>query len=148
MTMRDAVVALVACAATLLCSHVAPHLRGVQHTTLGRAKAVGENAFVLTVNLQFSDVATAQSLLAAWARAADYCLKNEPFLFAYEAAKSDQDELKYMIIERYRSKDDYTGAHRRSPAFKEFRPQMRALQDAGKVTVTGSSFVETGIGFT
>ena len=63
-------------------------------------------------------------------------------------ARAVADPLKYVIFERYRRKDDYTGAHRRSPAFKEFRPQMRALQDSGKVTVTGSSFNELGIGFT
>ena len=58
------------------------------------------------------------------------------------------DPLKYVIIERYRSKEDYLGLHRSSPAFHEFRPRMRALQNEGKVTVTGSSFRELGVGFT
>ena len=66
----------------------------------------------------------------------------------YEVAQSDKDPLRYVILERYRSKDDYLGAHRRSPAFREFRPQMRALQESGRVTVTGSSYQELGIGFT
>ena len=55
--------------------------------------------------------------------------------------------LQYAIFERYRSKEDYTGAHRQSPAFAAFRPQMRALQDSGKVSVSGASHQELGVGF-
>ena len=63
-------------------------------------------------------------------------------------AQSDKDPLVYQIYERYASKADYLGAHRSSPAFKAFRPRMKALQDAGEVNVSGSSFVEIGLGFT
>lgn len=147
LTIRDALVAVVSAAATLLASH-AVHAHGAHLTTLGRAKASGELAFVLSVGLQFRDNASAQSLLKAWEKAAQYCIANEPFLYAYEVAQSDQDPLRYVIFERYRSKEDYTGAHRRSPAFKAFRPQMRELQDSGAVTVTGSSYRELGLGFT
>ena len=42
-----------------------------------------------------------------------------------------------MIYERYRSKADYLGAHRSSPAFLQFRPKMKALQDAGDVLISG-----------
>lgn len=56
--------------------------------------------------------------------------------------------MTYTIFERYRSKLDYLGAHRHSAAFHTFRPKMKDLQDAGAVTVTGSSYVETGLGFT
>ena len=120
----------------------------VPTTTSGRAKAVGEKAFVLSVSLQFSDAATSTELLSAWKDAADWCYTHEDFLFAYEVAQSDKDPLKYVIIERYRSKDDYTGAHRTSPAFKRFRPKMRALQESGRVVVTGDSYQELGFGFT
>ena len=92
--------------------------------------------------------AAADGLLDAWAAAAAWCLDNEPFLFAYEVAQSDQDPLTYTIIERYRSKADYLGPHRTSPAFKEFRPKMRAMQDSGKVVVSGHSYHELGTGFT
>ena len=117
-------------------------------TTNGRSKVRGEKAFVLAVTLQFRDEASATPLLKAWAAAADYCVEHEPFLYAYEMARSDQDPMRYTIIERYRSKDDYTGAHRHSPAFKAFRPQMKALQDSGAVVVSGGSYIETGLGFT
>ena len=126
----------------------AVHLSAGPQTSTGHSKAVGEKAFMLNVGLRFSDEASAKSLLAAWSVAASYCLKNEPFLYAYEAAQSDKDNLSYIILERYRSKEDYLGAHRKSIAFKEFRPKMRALQDAGKVIVSGSSYYELGIGFT
>ena len=108
----------------------------------------GEKAFVLAVTLQFRDEATVQALLPAWAAAADWCIEHEPFLFMYEMAHSDQDPLRYTVIERYRSKADYIGAHRHSPAFKAFRPKMKALQDSGAVVVTGGSYLETGLGFT
>ena len=49
--------------------------------------------------------------------------------YMYEIAQSDKDPLSYMIFERYRSKQDYTGPHRRSLAFLKFRPQMKALQE-------------------
>ena len=145
--LRDVSIAILSSLGTLLVSSAyrshADHL-----TTLGRPKAVGEKAFVLAVNLQFQDNVSAENLLKAWGQAAEWCVKNEPFLYAYEVAQSDQDPLKYVIFERYRSKEDYTGPHRKSPAFKAFRPQMRLLQESSKVTVTGSSYNELGLGFT
>ena len=83
-----------------------------------------------------------------WSKAAAYCLANEKFLYAYEMAQSDQDPLRYLVTERYRSKADYLGAHRSSSAFKEFRPKMKELQNSGDVIVTGSSYNELGVGFT
>ena len=65
-----------------------------------------------------------------WAKAADYCLANEDFLFAYELAQSDQDPLRYLITERYRSKADYLGAHRSSSAFKVTRRPRAACASA------------------
>ena len=120
----------------------------VHSTTLGRAKATGERAFVLNVGLQFHEPAAAERLVHEWSKAAAYCLANEKFLYAYEMAQSDQDPLRYLVTERYRSKADYLGAHRSSSAFKEFRPKMKELQNSGEVVVTGSSYNELGVGFT
>ena len=97
LTPRDAAVACAASATTLLLvagiAHHAGsgvHSGGGQHqTTLGRAKATGERAFVLSVGLQFQDHASADALPRAWRAAAAYCIENEPFLFAYEVAQSD-----------------------------------------------------------
>ena len=155
-SLRDALVAVASSVVTLIVVKsggtklpFAAAGGGQRHvTTLGRPKATGERAFMLSVGLRFSDNASAETLLKAWGRAAAYCIEHEPFLFAYEVAQSDKDSLSYVILERYRSKSDYLGAHRRSPAFKTFRPQMKALQDSGAVVVTGSSYNELGIGFT
>ena len=135
--------------ATLAVTHfaTAPSAPAVLSST-GRPKAKGENAFVLSVGLRFGSRAAARSLLREWGRAANWCFEHEPFLYHYEMAQSDKDPLVYQIYERYASKADYLGAHRSSPAFKAFRPRMKALQDAGEVNVSGSSFVEIGLGFT
>ena len=106
-------------------------------TTLGRRKATQEKAFLLNVGLIFRSQGVADGFIKEWGRAADYCLANEGFLFAYELAQSDQDPLRYLITERYRSKADYLGAHRSSPAFLQFRPKMKALQDEGAVLISG-----------
>ena len=127
---------------------ISSHVMHMPHTTSGRSKVRGEKAFVLSVTLDFSDEAAAAEVVGAWKDAADYFFANEPFLYAYEVARSDKDPLHYVIIERYRSKKDYVGAHRSSPAFLAFRPKMKALQDGGKVKVGGSSFNELGVGFT
>ena len=147
-TTRDCCVALLSALATLAISHVARTHGGAHLTSSGRAKSVGDRAFVLSVTLDFQDAATATELVEAWSAAAAWCLKNEPFLYAYEVAQSDKDPLSYVIVERYRNKSDYLGPHRSSPAFKEFRPRMRALQESGKVKVGGRSYIELGVGFT
>lgn len=58
----------------------------VPFTALGRAKARGEKAFVLSVTLDFQDEATANDLVEAWRVAADWCFLNENFLYACKAA--------------------------------------------------------------
>ena len=114
-------------------------------SSTGRPKAKGENAFCLSRGWQPRGRA---ALAAAVGPRRSWCTEHEPFLYHYEMAQSDKDPLVYQIYERYASKADYLGAHRSSPAFKAFRPRMKALQDAGEVNVSGSSFVEIGLGFT
>ena len=140
--------ALVAIAASAVTFGVLCHPTGKNLTTTGRPKARGEKAFVLSVGLKFREASDAALLLDAWRAAADYCVSNEPFLYAYEVAQSDKDSLSYVIIERYRSKADYLGSHRQSPAFHAFRPKMRELQESGAVVVSGESYYEMGLGFT
>ena len=148
---RDLTVAAVASALTIMVALGARHFAASSNnqfiTTSGRRKLTTERAFVLTVGLRFADEAAAKELLSAWSEAAAYCLRNEPFLYSYQMARSDKDSLSYVIIERYRDKADYLGAHRHSPAFKAFRPRMRALQDSGKVVVSGDSYNEIELGF-
>ena len=141
---RDALLVGATIIATLMLTSLPFQVR----TTSGRTKMRGENAFVLNVGLTFRTEATASELMAEWSKIADYCYKHEPFLFAYEFARSDKKDNVYVVTERYRSKEDYLKAHKSSAAFLAFRPVMRRMQDAGDVVVTGDSFVELGLGFT
>ena len=149
MVVRDVFVALASAAlTTLLVLFATGQPPSVSLTTAGRPKVRGEKAFMLSVGLRFRDAASAASLLRAWTVAADYCMEHEPFLYAYEVAQSDKDNLSFVILERYRSKADYLGPHRRSEAFKAFRPTMREMQQQGAVVVSGESYQEMGVGFT
>lgn len=116
-------------------------------TTRGRVKSRGEKAFVLAVELRFRDAAAAEAIVKEWALAAEYCLVHEPFLFHYEIARSDKDPLRYMVYERYRSKADYIGPHKLSPAFAAFRPKLKEMQESARVEVVGESWDELGVGF-
>ena len=133
---------------TLLVEHLVWPRVSPTLTTTGRHKARNEKAFVLSVGLHFTSASAAEAVIREWSRVAEHCLVNEPFLYHYEFAQSDQEPLKYMMYERYRSKDDYAGAHRKSKAFHKFRPILRAMQERGEVTVTGTSYQELGVGFT
>ena len=143
---RDLAIAAASCGLTLLVARL--HGATTPHTLRGRPKATGDKAFVLAVSMTFTTQDDAKKVLDAWQSAAEYCLHNEPFLYAYEMAQSDKNPLMYTIIERYRSKEDYLGPHRASKAFHAFRPVMRELQEGGRVVVTGESYNELGIGFT
>ena len=104
-------------------------------------------AWTLVVTLQFESETDANQAIADWKVVADYCAKNEPFLYHYEIGKSDSDPLKLHIVERYESKEKYLNVHKSGSAFLEFRPKLKALQDAGKVTIEGFSYQELGQGF-
>jgi endonuclease/exonuclease/phosphatase family metal-dependent hydrolase/quinol monooxygenase YgiN len=122
---------------------------GVEDTATSncRMKTRNEKAWVLSIILTFSDVDSANEFITYWAEMSNYCFKQEPYLYHYEISQSDQEPLRYMVYERYASKKDYLNKHRNSLAFSKFRPKMKALQDAGRVTVSGHSYDELGIGF-
>lgn len=116
-------------------------------TSVGRTKARNEKAFVLAVELTFSKEEDAKNVISAWSKLADWCYENEPFLYHFEVGQSDKDPLKYLVYERYQSKDDYLTAHKSSTAFLEFRPLLKELQDNGLVSIAGNSYNELGTGF-
>eukprot|EP00928_Gymnodinium_smaydae_P064809 TRINITY_DN48069_c0_g1_i1.p1 TRINITY_DN48069_c0_g1~~TRINITY_DN48069_c0_g1_i1.p1 ORF type:complete len:174 (-),score=28.26 TRINITY_DN48069_c0_g1_i1:314-799(-) len=113
----------------------------------GRKKIVGEKAWTLSVQLRFTDEASRDAMLEAWAVIARFVRDEEPFCLSYEAVQSDKDPLLLIVNERYTSKKEYMDLHRSSAAFDEFRPKLKALQDAGKVSITGESGNELGLGF-
>ena len=125
-----------------------PAASGVSRPLTGTSRQRNtDGAFVLMVDLKFKTSDAAKELLKEWTKVADWCRRNEhTSLYHYEISQSDKDELRYGIVERYRSKDDYF-QHKTSAAFTQFRPKMQALQDAGQLQVTGSSYFELGHGF-
>jgi quinol monooxygenase YgiN len=104
--------------------------------------------FSLLVTLQFTDERYKAQFLEDFAPLAAYIRDNEPLTLAYEALQSDQDPLKILILERYVDKENaFLQVHRSSQPFLEFRPKLKSMQDAGFVTVEGSSYDDTMLGF-
>ena len=103
------------------------------------------SAFSLTIQLRFADVATKNEFLNFWAPLARYVRDYEPFALLFEAIQSDKDPLLVIVDERYISKEVYFEKHRISTAFHEFRPQMKKLQDEGRLTVAGESGFGIGL---
>ncbi|CAE7414631.1 unnamed protein product [Symbiodinium natans] len=106
------------------------------HRQLSQSPKVG---WALIVQLRFKDISVRDEFLSFWTVLARYVRDNEPFTTLFQAIQSDKDPLLVIVDERYTSKDLYTGAHRSSAAFAEFRPKMKKLQDEGQLEVTGES---------
>eukprot|EP00980_Cylindrotheca_fusiformis_P002418 scaffold575_cov104-Cylindrotheca_fusiformis.AAC.4 len=104
-------------------------------------------AWTLIVTLTFTSEADQKNILEEWKPVTKYCAEKEPFLYHYEAGRSDADPLKLYMVERYESKEDYLAKHKSGEEFLKFRPKLKALQDAGKVKVDGFSYQELGYGF-
>lgn len=105
-------------------------------------------AFSLFVTLQFSAEEHKETFLQDIAPLAAYIRNEEPDTIAYEVLLSDQDPLKVLVMERYKDKDNaFLKVHRSSPLFLEFRPKLKAMQEAGYVTIQGNSFLDSGVGF-
>lgn len=104
--------------------------------------------FSLLVSLQFTEEQHKQTFLQAFHPVAQHVRQHEPDTLAYEALLSDKDPLRILILERYRDKDNaYLKIHKGSEPFLAFRPKLKALQDAGHVTVSGESYLDADIGF-
>lgn len=114
----------------------------------GAGATSGSPPFSLIVTLQFTEEQYKEQLLRDIAPLAKYIRQHEPDTLAYEVLLSDKDPLRVTILERYRDKDDaYLKVHRSSVQFQEFRPKLKAMQDAGVVEVDGHSYVDSMVGF-
>ncbi|CAK9026179.1 Uncharacterized protein SCF082_LOCUS17377 [Durusdinium trenchii] len=103
------------------------------------------SAWSLTIQLRFKDVATRDEFLRFWAPLARYVRDAEPFALLFEAVQSDKDPLLVIVDERYSNKEVYMELHRSSAAFHQFRPQMKKLQDEGRLEVSGESGFGIGL---
>lgn len=101
-------------------------------------------AFVLLVHLTFATAADAQTWLEAFRPLAEHCKLHEPRTLMYEAAVSDDDGTKVVIMERYTCKEDLTEVHQKSAPFLAFRehPVQKLV-----VSKSGQSYYEANVGY-
>jgi quinol monooxygenase YgiN len=104
--------------------------------------------FSLLVTLHFTVPKHKEQFLRDFAPVAAHVQTHEPDTLAYEVLLSDQDSLQVLVLERYKDKDHaYLIVHRSSEPFLAFRPKLKAMQDAGYVTVSGQSYLDAKVGF-
>lgn len=110
--------------------------------------ASSNTAFSLLVTLTFVSRTQKEQFLKDIAPLADYVRDHEPDTIAYQVLQSDKEPLRVLILERYRNKEKaFLEVHRSSEAFKTFRPKLKAMEEAGLVSVAGESYVDTDVGF-
>ena len=107
-----------------------------------------DKSFSLLVAMTFQDAATKAEFLQDIQPLMDYVRDHEPTTLGYEVLLSDKDNLKALILERYTDKKNaYLSIHKSSAPFLTFRPKLQALMDAGRVTISGESYEDAGVGF-
>ena len=67
----------------------------------------------------------------------------EPTTLSYELVRSDTEENRLLLIERYVNKEAYTDVHKKSLEFLNFRAKLNRMD----VIIDGHSYFETNIGF-
>jgi quinol monooxygenase YgiN len=109
---------------------------------------MSQPAFSLLVTLKFTATEHKEQFLLDIAPVAAYIQVHEPETLAYEVLLSDQDSLQVLVLERYTDKDHaFLTVHKSSEPFLAFRPKLKAMQDAGYVTVSGDSYLDAKVGF-
>ena len=107
-----------------------------------------EPPFSLFVTIEFSAEIFKEQFLKDIQPVAAYVKSHEPTTLAYEVLLSDQKPLQVLIMERYQDKEvAYLQIHKSSAPFLEFRPKLQRLQEAKQVTISGHSFLDSGVGF-
>ena len=107
-----------------------------------------DKAWSLNVKLTFKEESDLQLILKEWTKVASYCAENEDFLLHYEVGVSDVNPLEVIILERYKTKEQYLSIHKQGEEFLKFRPKLAEMQKDGKVSIEGFSYKELGYGFT
>ena len=64
-----------------------------------------------------------------------------------QIAISDKDPQDFIILERYRRKEDLTDVHMKSKAFQDFKTWLSSVSDEIVETKSGQSYIETNVGF-
>lgn len=105
-------------------------------------------AFSLIVDVKFQDKATKAEFVELIQPLATYVKYHEPTTIGYEVLFSDKDDLQALLVERYKDKEEaYLKIHKSSKEFLDFRPKLQAMQEAGRVTLSGNSYWDGAVGF-
>mmetsp|Transcript_17175 Transcript_17175/g.25388 ORF Transcript_17175/g.25388 Transcript_17175/m.25388 type:complete len:117 (-) Transcript_17175:7119-7469(-) len=106
------------------------------------------SVFSLLVTLQFTSDEYKEEFFKIVKPLADYIQSSEPDTLSFEVILHDKDPLQVMLLERYKDKANaFLEIHRNSAAFLEYRPKLKAMQDAGQLTISGNSYLDSGLGF-
>ena len=113
------------------------------------AMTTASPVFSLLVTAQFDSVEHKLEMLGHFKAVAEHVKSHEPTTLAYEVLLSDKDPNQVMVLERYQDKENaFLKVHRSSAPFLEFRQKLQAMQDKGFVTLSGHSYLDSGVGFT
>ncbi|VEU44626.1 unnamed protein product [Pseudo-nitzschia multistriata] len=105
-------------------------------------------AFTLLVTARFDNLGHKQEFLEIIRPVAEYIRTGEPQTLAYEVLQSDKDNLEVVVLERYTDKENaYLTIHKSSPQFLAFRAKLKVMQEKGYVSISGQSFLDSGVGF-
>jgi len=84
--------------------------------------------------------------LLKFAELARHVEANEPETLSYEIGRSDENENKFIIVERYSKKEHLAEPHQTSEMFKKFK-QWMSVNEEMFVSKEGFSFYEQQIGY-
>jgi quinol monooxygenase YgiN len=105
--------------------------------------------FSLMVQLTFTEVQYQEQFVRDITPLCQYIQQHESnTTLSYEVLFSDQDPLRVLILERYVNQPEaFLQIHKTSAPFLEFRAKLQAMQQHQVVTIDGSSYYDSGIGF-
>lgn len=93
--------------------------------------------FILIVFVEFGSDNDMEQFINYFNELKEYCLQNESeFLYQYELYKSDKENNKVVIIEKYSEKQQYLDVHRKSTNFLKFKQNIANM----KIKINGESF--------
>ena len=105
--------------------------------------------FSLMVKLTFTELQYQEQFLRDITPLCQYIQQHESkTTLSYEILLSDQNPLQILIVERYVDKENaFLQIHKTSAPFLEFRTKLQEMQNNQHVTIDGSSYYDSGIGY-
>ena len=121
-----------------------PPLRGTGHNNINN-----HTPFSLLVQLTFTELQYQEQFVRDITPLCQYIQQHESnTTLSYKVLFSDQNPLLVLILERYVNQPEaYLQIHKTSAPFLEFRAKLQAMQQHQYVTIDGSSYYDSGIGF-